>query len=103
MRPTFTRTWNPRRYPGVSFTSGSRPAGIHMNAPKKEAPRAAARPKNAMNRRPTSNGETGAPLDVAPNPAPEQPVPFAFATWIVPAPDSTVSERVMLTNVGVAL
>src|SRR6266852_8311436 len=81
IRPTLVTTWNPRRYPGVSFTSGSRPAGIHMNAPRTEAPRAAARPKNAMNRRPTSNGETGALLEVAPSPPPEQPVPLRSGFW----------------------
>src|SRR2546427_9658668 len=81
IRATFVTICNPKRYPGDSFTSGSRPAGIHMNAPKTEAPRAAARPKNPMNRRPTSNGETGAPLDVAPNPAPEQPVAFGSGFW----------------------
>ena len=52
-----------------------------MNAPRTEAPSAAARPKNPMNRRPTSNGETGAPEDVCPSPPPEQPVPFGSGFW----------------------
>src|SRR5256886_14743654 len=65
-RATFVTTWNPKPYAGVAFTSGSRPAGFHMNAPITAAPRGAARPEKPTKRRPISDGDTGAPLGVAP-------------------------------------
>src|SRR3989442_7705591 len=71
-----------------------------MNAPRTEAPRAAARPKNPMKRRPTSNGETSAPLDVAPSPAPEQPVPFGSGFWTHHAKEPAV-ERPWTAEIAV--
>src|SRR2546428_10369059 len=69
-----------------------------MNAPRTEAPRAAARPKNPMKRRPTSNGETSAPLDVAPSPAPEQPVPFGSGFWTHHAKEPAVTQPSTAAN-----
>src|SRR5439155_17391321 len=88
-RATFVTTWNPKPYAGVAFTSGSRPAGIHMNAPSTTAPRAAASPTNPTNRRPTSNGDTGAPVDVGP-PGGREPGRFPFASCTPWANDPAV-------------
>src|SRR5256712_11326272 len=63
-RATFVTTWNPKPYAGVAFTSGSRPAGIHMNAPSTPAPRAAGGARQSEQPKPTPDGGPGPPRDV---------------------------------------
>jgi len=79
IRPTFRRTGKATPYARDPRASGSFPAGIHMKFAMMPTPKAIARPRNPIDRRATSRGETGAPPLKGGGKVP-QAVPFASWT-----------------------
>src|SRR5438132_8018035 len=78
IRPTFNRTGKATPYAREARASGSRPAGSHMKSAITPMPIAIASPRNPIDRRATSRGETGAPVLLGPG---KVPFRFPFLTW----------------------
>src|SRR5207247_11086192 len=74
IRPTFNRTGKATPYAREARASGSRPAGSHMKFAITPMPIATARPRNPIDRKATSRGETVAPVVLGTG-----EVPFRFA------------------------